>query len=249
MVEVRIHGRGGQGVVTASDLVAIAAFAEGRHAQAFPSFGSERTGAPVVAYCRVRDTEIRTREPVLRPDLVIVQDPTLLGIIDVFSGLNPEGYVLLNSSKRTAELGLSELQGSMPLGHFMTVPAADIARKHTGRTVPNAVLLGAAAALTDLYRMESVNRAIMERFPGKVGELNVAAANEAYQLVLAKRQELQGKQGEPVTDLDSGVVPYETGDDAAEAVDGEPGVEAGVAGEDLPDAQARASVSEEESHA
>lgn len=190
MVEIRIHGRGGQGVVTASDLVAMAAFAEGRHAQAFPSFGSERTGAPVVAYCRVREEKIRTREPVLEPDLLIVQDPTLLGIIDVFSGLNPQGYVLINSSKRSAELGLTERQESMPKGHFMTIPAADIARKHTGRTVPNAVLLGAAAALMGLYKMESVTHAIMERFPGKVGEMNVAAAQEAYELVNSKREAL-----------------------------------------------------------
>lgn len=190
MVEIRIHGRGGQGVVTASDLVAMAAFAEGRHAQAFPSFGSERTGAPVVAYCRVREEKIRTREPVLEPDLLIVQDPTLLGIIDVFSGLNPQGYVLINSSKRSAELGLTERQESMPKGHFMTIPAADIARKHTGRTVPNAVLLGAAAAMTGLYKMESVTHAIMERFPGKVGEMNVAAAQEAYELVNSKREAL-----------------------------------------------------------
>ncbi|MFY9263676.1 MAG: 2-oxoacid:acceptor oxidoreductase [Actinomycetaceae bacterium] len=194
MVEIRIHGRGGQGVVTASDLIAHAAFAEGKYAQAFPSFGSERTGAPVVAYCRVREEEIRSREPVLKPDLVIVQDPTLLGTVDVFKGLNKQGYVLLNSSKRTAELGLTELQESMPLGHFMTVPAADIARKHTGRTVPNAVLLGAAAALTGLYRMDSVSEAIMNRFPGKVGEMNVAAAQEAYDLIIQKREALN--QGE-----------------------------------------------------
>ncbi len=190
MVEIRIHGRGGQGVVTASDLVAMAAFAEGRHAQAFPSFGSERTGAPVVSYCRVREEEIRTREPVLHPDLLIVQDPTLLGIIDVFSGLNPQGYVLINSSKRSAELGLAERQAEMPPGHFMTIPAADIARKHTGRTVPNAVLLGAAAALTGLYKMESVAQAISQRFPGRVGEMNVAAAQEAYDLVMAKKEAL-----------------------------------------------------------
>ncbi len=193
MVEIRIHGRGGQGVVTASDLVAMAAFAEGRHAQAFPSFGSERTGAPVVAYCRVREEEIRTREPVLHPDLLIVQDPTLLGIVDVFSGLNPRGYVLINSSKRSAELGLTERQAEMPQGHFMTIPAADIARKHTGRTVPNAVLLGAAAALTGLYKMESVAKAISERFPGRVGEMNVAAAQEAYDLVLAKKEALNAE--------------------------------------------------------
>ena len=189
MFEVRIHGRGGQGVVTASDLIAMAAFEEGRHAQAFPSFGSERTGAPVVAYCRISDTPIRTREPVLNPDLVVVQDRTLLPILNVFSGLTEDGYVLINSSKRSAELGLSELQARQPAGHFMTIPATDIAREYTGRTVPNAVLLGGVAALTGLYRMESVGHAIMARFPGKVGEMNVAAAQEAYDLVMSKQQE------------------------------------------------------------
>ncbi|MCI5825440.1 MAG: 2-oxoacid:acceptor oxidoreductase family protein [Arcanobacterium sp.] len=183
MVEIRIHGRGGQGVVTASDLVAMAAFAEGRHAQAFPSFGSERTGAPVVSYCRVSDEEIRTHEPVLEPDLIIVQDPTLLAIMDVFSGLKSDGYALVNSGKSADELGIGDVVARMPKGHVIGVPAADIARKHTGRTVPNAVLLGAAAALTGLYKMESVSSAIMQRFPGKVGEMNVAAAQEAFELV------------------------------------------------------------------
>lgn len=188
MVEIRIHGRGGQGVVTAADLVAMAAFAEGRRAQAFPSFGSERTGAPVVAYCRVRDEEIRTREPVLEPDLLIIQDPSLIALIDVFAGLNPKGHVLINSAKSPSELGLAERQATMPEGHLMTIPAADIARKHTGRTVPNAVLLGGAAALTGLYRMESVSKAIQQRFPGRVGEMNVAAAQEAFELVNSKKE-------------------------------------------------------------
>lgn len=169
--------------MTAADLVAYASFAEGHHAQAFPSFGSERTGAPVVAYCRVSDREIRTREPVLEPDLIIVQDPTLLAILDVFSGLKPDGFALINSGKTPEELGYQEVVDKMPRGHVIGIPAADIARKHTGRTVPNAVLLGAAAALTGLYKMESVNNAIMHRFPGKVGEMNVAAAQEAFELV------------------------------------------------------------------
>lgn len=191
MVEVRIHGRGGQGVVTASDLIAMAAFAEGRHAQAFPSFGSERTGAPVVAYCRISDREIRTREPVLNPDLLIIQDPTLLPILDVFAGLSDEGYVLINSSKRTAELGLSQLQARQPAGHFMTIPATDIAREYTGRTVPNAVLLGGMAALTGLIEMQSVADAVMQRFSKSVGEKNVAAAKAAYELVNEKKKAAQ----------------------------------------------------------
>jgi pyruvate ferredoxin oxidoreductase gamma subunit len=95
--EVRIHGRGGQGVVTAAELLSVAAFDEGRHAQAFPSFGSERTGAPVVSFCRISDAPIRTREPVAEPDALIVQDPTLLHQVDLFAGLGPGAYALINN--------------------------------------------------------------------------------------------------------------------------------------------------------
>ncbi len=188
MVEVRIHGRGGQGVVTAADMVAIAAFAEGRHAQAFPSFGSERTGAPVVAYARIRDTPIRTREPVERPDIVIVQDPTLLPILNVFAGMPPDGYALVNSSRSLEELGMAHVVALHEPGHVVAIPAADIAREYTGRTVPNAVLLGATAALAGPFQLESVAEAIRERFPGRVGDMNVAAAEAAYQMILEMKE-------------------------------------------------------------
>ena len=165
MVEVRIHGRGGQGVVTASDLLAFAAFEDGHCAQAFPSFGSERTGAPVVSYCRIRDTEIRTREPVLEPDLIIVQDPTLLAIMDVFSGLKPDGYALINSTKTFDELDLNDLVNSHIPGHIRLIPATDLAFQYVGRNVPNAVLLGAVTAFTDIVSMEAVTKAIHSKFP------------------------------------------------------------------------------------
>lgn len=183
MVEIRVHGRGGQGVVTASDLMAYAAFADGHHAQAFPSFGSERTGAPVVSYCRIEDTEIRSREPILEPDVVIVQDPTLLGIMDPFSGLKPEGYALVNSQKSPHELGLDEVVSRLPVGHFRTMPATDIAIEILGRPMPNAVMLGGLAALTGIVKLESVANAIRERFKGKVGDLNVDAATAAYKFL------------------------------------------------------------------
>ena len=108
MFEVRIHGRGGQGVVTAAELLSLAAFDEGRYAQAFPSFGSERMGAPVVAFCRIDDHEIRTREPVMEPDALIVQDPTLLHQVDVFGGFKPDGFILINSARSFDELGLGD---------------------------------------------------------------------------------------------------------------------------------------------
>src|SRR6266540_5155213 len=107
MFQVRIHGRGGQGVVTAAELLSVAAFLEGKHAQAFPSFGSERMGAPVVSFCRIDGKEIRLREPSLEPDALIVQDPTLFKAIDVFQGLKPDGYLLVNSNRSLAELHLS----------------------------------------------------------------------------------------------------------------------------------------------
>jgi pyruvate ferredoxin oxidoreductase gamma subunit len=106
MFQVRIHGRGGQGVVTAAEMLSIAAFEEGRHAQAFPSFGSERTGAPVVAFCRIADHEIRLREPIMEPDALIIQDPTLLYQVDVFSGLKKGGYILINTSRIFEDLVL-----------------------------------------------------------------------------------------------------------------------------------------------
>src|SRR5262245_22772538 len=104
MFQVRIHGRGGQGVVTAAELLSVAAFLEGKHAQAFPSFGSERTGAPVVSFCRIDDRMIRLREPIIEPDGLIVQDRTLFNAIDVLQGLKRDGYFLVNSNRSLDEL-------------------------------------------------------------------------------------------------------------------------------------------------
>lgn len=189
MTEVRIHGRGGQGVVTAADLMAYAAFMDGHHAQAFPSFGSERTGAPVVSYCRITENEIRTREPVIEPDLVVVQDPTLLPIMDVFSGLKADGFALVNSSKTPEELGFADVVARHPKGHVLTIPATELAKEHLGRPLPNAVLLGGVAALTGLVKLSSVSKAIRNKFKGKVGEGNVAAAAAAYELLTEMKQE------------------------------------------------------------
>ena len=180
MFQIRIHGRGGQGVVTAAEMLSIAAFREGRHAQAFPSFGSERTGAPVVAFCRIDDKEIRLREPVLEPDALIIQDPTLLHQVDVFGGLSRDGYVLINTTRTLEALGLKELIQKF---RFCAVPATDLALKHVGRPLPNAALLGGFAAVSGRISLEAVAAAIREKFAGKVGEDNVAAASEAFEYV------------------------------------------------------------------
>jgi len=181
--QVRIHGRGGQGVVTAAELLSVAAFDEGRHAQAFPTFGSERTGAPVVAFCRIDDAAIRIREPITEPDAVIVQDPTLLHQVDLFAGLKADGYLLINSVHGFAELGLGEFVEGFRKERLLTVPATDIARERLGRPLPNAALLGAFAAVSGIVSPASVAAAIRGRFTGAVGAANVAAAEAAYAFV------------------------------------------------------------------
>ena len=194
MLQIRIHGRGGQGVVTAAEMLSLAAFEQGRHAQAFPSFGSERTGAPVVAFCRIDDQEIRLREPIMAPDVLIVQDPTLLHQVDVFQGLKPDGYVLINTRRSFDELGLGEISQCFRHERLITVPATDIAIKHLGRPLPNAVLLGGFAALSGLITLEAVEHAIRHKFKGKVAESNVAGANEAYTYVKNEMMELAHAQ-------------------------------------------------------
>ncbi len=189
MFQVRIHGRGGQGVVTAAEMLSIAAFLEGRHAQAFPSFGSERTGAPVVAFCRIDEREIRLREPVLEPDALLIQDPTLLHQVDLFNGLAPEGYVLINTSRSFDALGVGELARSLRAERLCTVPATEFALKHVGRPLPNAALLGGFAALTGRVSADSVAAAIREKFAGRVAEANVAAARAAFEHVAGEMRE------------------------------------------------------------
>ena len=196
MFQIRIHGRGGQGVVTGAEMLSIAAFEQGRHAQAFPSFGSERTGAPVVAFCRIADREIRLREPVMAPDALIIQDPTLLHQVDVFQGLKPEGYVLINSTRSFDELGVGEFAQRFCRERLCNVPASEIALRHVGRPLPNAALLGGFAAISGLITLDAVAHAIRDKFAGKVAEGNVAAATEAYEYVTKEMQELSHAQAD-----------------------------------------------------
>jgi pyruvate ferredoxin oxidoreductase gamma subunit len=192
MFQVRIHGRGGQGVVTAAELLSVAAFLGGKHAQAFPSFGSERTGAPVVAFCRIADTPIRLREPVMAPDALIIQDPTLLHQVNVFGGLASGGFILINTAKSFAALGLLEFARDFRPERLLTVPATELALKHVGRPLPNAALLGAFAALTGAITLDAVQSAIRARFAGKVAQANAAAAAEAHDIVLDEAQQSEG---------------------------------------------------------
>ena len=184
MFQIRIHGRGGQGVVTAAEMLALAGFMEGHKAQAFPSFGSERTGAPVVAFARLSSQEIRLREPVLEPDVVLIQDRTLLDSVDVLGGLKPEGYVLINSSQSVEALGLEDLARRLPAGHVLTVPATRFALEKIGRPLPGAGMLAGFAAMTGMMKLESVQAAYNEKFSGRVAQANAEVAALAYESII-----------------------------------------------------------------
>jgi pyruvate ferredoxin oxidoreductase gamma subunit len=190
MFQVRIHGRGGQGVVTAAETLSIAAFEDGEHAQAFPTFGSERTGAPVTSFCRIDDKAIRVREPIAEPDALIIQDPTLLHQVKVFSGLGEGGYVLINTSRSLEDLGLGEFAGGFGPGRLLTVPASEIADRQLGRPLPNTALLGAFAAMTGAVTLQAVVRAIAQKFSGEIADRNMLAADVAYEIVQHEIREL-----------------------------------------------------------
>jgi pyruvate ferredoxin oxidoreductase gamma subunit len=182
MYQIRIHGRGGQGVVSGAEMLSVAAFLEGRYAQAFPTFGAERMGTRVTAFCRIDDREIRSREPVHSPDALIIQDPTLLHEVDLFDGLQRKGCVLINSAHSFEELGLGEFTRAFRPAQLCMVAATDIALKHVGLPLPNAALLGAFAALSGQLKLSSVLAAIRAKFPRPIAEANVAAAREAHAL-------------------------------------------------------------------
>ena len=177
LIEVRLHGRGGQGVVTAAELLAVAAFTDGKVAQAFPSFGSERMGAPVESFVKIDDKPIRSRSQITSPDYVIVQDPTVISVVDVFRGLKNGGLVIVNTEKKPTELNLQTK------AKVITVPATNIANEIMGRPIPNTALMGAFAGATNLIKIESIERCIKERFQGELGEKNAKAARAAYDYV------------------------------------------------------------------
>ena len=177
MIEIRIHGRGGQGNVAAAELLSIAAFKDGKYSQAFPSFGAERVGAPVQAFVRIDDKKIRIREDVRHPDYLIVQDENLLETVPILDGLKPEGLIVVNSEKKPEDLQLKTT------ATVETIPATEIALEIIGRPIPNAIMIGAFCTITGLVSLDAVQEAIMEKFPGRVGENNVAALERACEIM------------------------------------------------------------------
>lgn len=177
LIEIRIHGRGGQGNVVAAYLLATAAFEDGRYAQAFPSFGAERRGAPVTAFVRIADKPIRRRCEVLEPAYLIIQDEALLHLPGVLNGLLPGGGILVNSNRSSNEL--SETVGQS----VVALPGSSLANEILGRPVPNTALLAAFLTLSGLLPQDALVKALAERFKGKVLENNVKLIETAAQRV------------------------------------------------------------------
>mgnify|MGYP000159185298 CR=1 FL=1 len=176
MIEIRFHGRGGQGAVTSAELLALAAIEEGKYAQAFPSFGPERRGAPVVAFCRIDDQPIRIRANIYEPDIVVVLDASLLRIVNVASGLKPDGWVVTTSSD-SPEAVKDLLKIKNRIG---VVDAVKIAREILGLPITNTTMLGSLVKAAGLVHKESFISPFKERF-GRIAEKNIAAFERAYQ--------------------------------------------------------------------
>ena len=176
MKEVRLHGRGGQGGVTSAELVAIAAIDEGKYAQAFPSFGPERRGAPVAAFIRVSDEPIRTREKVYHPDIVLVLDAALPSIVNVQAGMKEDGITILNS-----HMSEEELRETFGLkGRLAVVDANKIAMEVLGLPITNTTMLGALLKATGIVSIEPLEDALDRRF-GRLSEKNKAALKRAFE--------------------------------------------------------------------
>ncbi|MBN1188282.1 MAG: 2-oxoacid:acceptor oxidoreductase family protein [Dehalococcoidales bacterium] len=176
MIEIRWHGRGGQGAVTSAEILSEAAISEGKYAQAFPSFGPERRGAPVLAFVRISpDQPIRIRSSITEPDIVAVLDPGLLRSIDVASGLKPGGVVIVNTVKTASQIR-KEFNIQAPLA---TLGATKIAMELLGVPITNTTMIGAVVRVSGIVNMESLIAPINKRF-GRLGEKNTAAMKRAY---------------------------------------------------------------------
>jgi len=180
MIEIRIHGRGGQGAVVASEILAKAVFYEGRYVQSFPAFGVERRGAPVMAFTRIDEKPIRLRTQIYEPDHIMVLDPTLLEVVDVTAGLKENGWILINSVDPPKAFSFPDRY------RVATVDANSIAFKHRlgprNEPIVNTAILGAFSRITGIVQLESVIEAVRTSVPIKPDD-NVAAVKEAYELV------------------------------------------------------------------
>ncbi|KYH40211.1 MAG: pyruvate synthase [Candidatus Bathyarchaeota archaeon B26-2] len=180
LVEVRWHGRGGQGIVTVSRLLAQAALIDGKYVQAFPEFGPERAGAPVTGFTRISDEPISIHSRIYNPEIIVLVDPTLLGKVNIVEGLVEGGTIVANT-----EMGPSEIKEELNVDNakVYTVDATRIALDILGRPIYNTAMLGALLKVAPLASMDSMVKVVMDRFPGTVGEKNVAVIKGAYEEV------------------------------------------------------------------
>jgi pyruvate ferredoxin oxidoreductase gamma subunit len=182
MIEIRIHGRGGQGIVTSGELLGFAAFSDGKYAQVYPSFGSERMGSAVTTFVRIDDRPIRKRTLIYNPDFVIIQDSTLLNTEPVLEGLKPSGIVLVNTKRPVEALGL-KLDSRV-----FTIPAAELAMEVLGRPIVNTTILGAFAAASGAISLEGIRKALEHRFTKEMAEKNIKAAMKGYNFIKERKQ-------------------------------------------------------------
>ena len=176
MLEIRWHGRGGQGAVTSVEMLALTAIGEGKYAQGFPSFGPERRGAPVAAFNRIDDKQIKVRSAVYKPDVVVVLDSSLVGLVDVTEGLKPDGTLIVNTPKSPEELK-KELNFK---GRLATVDASKIAWEELGVPITNTTMLGALIKVLGIVKLDSVKDPMEHRF-GRIAQKNLAALKKAYE--------------------------------------------------------------------
>ena len=186
MKEIALHGRGGQGSLVLAQFMAIAALEDGKYGQAFPFLGAggERRGKPIVAFCRLSEEPILPRCRVSEPDYVIVQDATIFGEVNVLNGLKPGGAVLINSRRRSDQLGLPT---DAPFRVFC-FSAEDLAQSILGRPIMNTALLGAFSALTQELTLEAVLKAVHRKFPGAMGEKNAQIVKASYERVMEDKK-------------------------------------------------------------
>jgi pyruvate ferredoxin oxidoreductase gamma subunit len=175
MIEIRIHGRGGQGAVTTSQLLSIAAFLDGKQSQGFPAFGVEREGAPANSFVRIDDSVINVRSQVYNPDVVLVLDASLLSALDVAEGLKKNGLCIVNTAKKPTELKLGK-------GFKVyTFDATALAMSVFGKPIINTVIVGAYAAVSGAVSLDSLLKACDQRFKGDIAEKNKAVIKKAYE--------------------------------------------------------------------
>lgn len=187
LIEIRWHGRGGQGVVTASKILAEAALLSGMYIQAFPEFGPERAGAPVKSFNRISKRPIATHIQITNPDVVVVLDPTLIGTLDICEGICKEGVLIINTNKSPKKIREEFAKG---IGKIATIDATDIAIKELKRNIPNTPMIGALVKVTKIIKLEDTLEGFKKQYSGKfsqeVIEANLRAIQTAYNQVIVE---------------------------------------------------------------